>query len=227
MQRLRLIFITVITLIILTGLASTSTITWEENIDSSVSRAEDLLRLHVVANSDSVLDQRIKRRVRDRVIEETESLLAGVEDQSKAKQLITHKSDYIKGIAKSELNKFDKDYSVEVELGNFEFPKRTYGDLTLSAGNYEALRVSLGRGQGENWWCVLFPPFCYIDSNHNHKQDLEKVDEEELEIKMKSRVAEYVEDNPQLAEQKENLVELLRVSITDFNSLVDNIIKDD
>lgn len=119
---------------------------------------QDVLRLHVIANSDSAEDQAVKLRVRDAVLEV-------VEAQSSARKtreyLLTH-GEEIMTAAEQTLRKNGFSYDVQLMLGTFDFPDRSYGDRFYPAGEYEALRVVLGDGAGQNWWCVLFPPLCII-----------------------------------------------------------------
>jgi len=120
--------------------------------------SQDVLRLHVIANSDSAEDQAVKLRVRDAV-------LAVVEPQESAEAtrdyLLSH-GDRILTAARDTLAESGFSYDVQLMLGTFDFPDRSYGDRIYPAGAYEALRVVLGSGAGQNWWCVLFPPLCIV-----------------------------------------------------------------
>ncbi|WP_227767083.1 stage II sporulation protein R [Zhaonella formicivorans] len=127
----------------------------------------NLLRFHVIANSDSLEDQSLKRKVRDRLVEQFGPDFAKVTSLDEARAIIRNKQEEIKKAAYNEVRAWGKDYAVEVTLGNFAFPTKTYGDFTLPAGNYEALRVVLGEGKGQNWWCVLFPPLCFVDISNS------------------------------------------------------------
>lgn len=127
----------------------------------------NLIRLHVVANSDSPVDQAIKYRVRDAIIGAMAAKFGRVENAEQARQVTQENLAYLQQLAVQEVRAAGKSYPVKVEMGRFAFPAKTYHhypcDFTLPAGNYEAVRVILGQGAGANWWCVLFPPLCFVD----------------------------------------------------------------
>jgi stage II sporulation protein R len=130
------------------------------------------------------------------------------EDVEDAKFQVSNNLDKIKTLAEDEIKRQNKDYSVKVILGNFPFPTKMYGDITLPAGTYEALRVIIGEGEGQNWWCVMFPPLCFVDATHGTvpdsvKEDLKSVlseeeysivasadEEDEIPIEIKFKVVE-------------------------------------
>ena len=119
--------------------------------------SEKLIRLHVVANSDSAHDQQIKLRVRDAILEKTQPLLQGADDPRGA--LEAH-LDEIAQAAQTCLSELGEDAPVRVRLGKELFPTREYETFALPAGVYESLRVTIGEGEGHNWWCVIFPSLC-------------------------------------------------------------------
>lgn len=123
----------------------------------------NLIRFHVIANSDSERDQALKRRVRDLVVQRMTPEFSNAKNLNEARTIAKSHLGEIKEIAMKEIKLWGKDYPVSVMLGNFDFPVKTYGKLTLPAGNYEAVKVVIGEGQGANWWCVLFPPLCFVD----------------------------------------------------------------
>lgn len=125
--------------------------------------AGSVIRLHVLANSDSAEDQALKLKVRDRVIEETDGIFTDSENVVGAKSKIEDNIDFIKDIAKDEIRKNGYDYDVNVSLGMSDFPTKEYGNIILPAGSYEALKIEIGNAKGKNWWCVLFPPLCFVD----------------------------------------------------------------
>jgi len=124
---------------------------------------KSLVRLHVVANSDDAEDQRLKLAVRDAVLQATAPLVRGVEDPAEARARIEANTDRLQAVAEARLRALGYAYPVEVQFGVYPFPEKRYGDITLPAGNYQALRVVIGEGHGSNWWCVLFPPLCVVD----------------------------------------------------------------
>ena len=130
------------------------TATWAQARQNSVS--SKLVRLHVVAVSDDGLEQAIKLRVRDAVLEYLEAELSGVSNAEEAKAVISADMD---GIAKAAASAA-AGRKVTVSLGRENYPTREYEGMTLPAGSYDSLQVVLGAGEGHNWWCVVFPPLC-------------------------------------------------------------------
>ena len=118
------------------------------------------LRLHVIANSDSVKDQSIKLIVRDTVLSESKKLLSGALTKSEAKRRIRSDSEALKEAADKALAGQDAGYASRIETGKYQFPEKSCGDLTYPAGEYDALKVVLGEGRGHNWWCVIYPDIC-------------------------------------------------------------------
>lgn len=122
---------------------------------------QDVLRMHVIANSDSAEDQAVKLKVRDAVLEAGEDLFDGTLTAEGAEQVLDSDIERLQNAAQNVLTENGFDYGVRVEIGKDYFNTRTYdGEVTLPAGEYEAVRVILGEGQGQNWWCVMFPPMC-------------------------------------------------------------------
>jgi stage II sporulation protein R len=128
--------------------------------------SEDIIRLHVIANSDTPDDQALKRSVRDVVLKYMKENLKLDSNVEEAKSILTKNMDKVTALAKEEVLRWGKNYPVKSSLGTFPFPTKTYGDIALPAGNYQALRVVIGTGTGANWWCVLFPPLCFVDATH-------------------------------------------------------------
>lgn len=123
----------------------------------------NLIRFHVVANSDTPLDQSIKRQVRDVAIAALAEEFAGVSHREEARRVITNSLPKLELAAKAKLSEAGLDYQPQAEFGFYNFPTRSYMGFNLPAGRYEAVRLVLGEGRGENWWCVLFPPLCFVD----------------------------------------------------------------
>ena len=122
--------------------------------------AEKVVRLHVLANSDSEEDQALKLRVRDRVLQRATELLEASEDRAQAEGLLRGDLLELERIAAEEIAAAGYDYAVTAELTNTDFPTKEYDGFALPAGNYLALRIVIGEGKGQNWWCVVFPPLC-------------------------------------------------------------------
>ena len=127
---------------------------------TQVRLASQVIRLHVLANSDSEEDQALKLAVRDRVLETTSALLAGETEPQAAAVLLNQHLDDIAQTAAQEISAQGHDDRVEVRLEQTWFPTRQYQGISLPAGNYLALRVLIGAAEGHNWWCVIFPSLC-------------------------------------------------------------------
>ena len=119
-----------------------------------------LLRLHIVAHSDSKDDQALKLRVRDRVIQTAQSYLTDITDVRTAQQIVLEHIPELEAVAKDEVSKSGFSYPVNAKVTNMYFPTRDYDTFSLPAGNYNAFRVEIGDAKGRNWWCVMFPPLC-------------------------------------------------------------------
>ncbi|WP_068783858.1 stage II sporulation protein R [Paenibacillus phocaensis] len=128
---------------------------------------QESIRLRILANSDGTSDQLVKRRVRDAVVEQMNGWVAELENPQsldEARRVIRDHLPAIEEQVGQTLKKYGKNYDYQVELGTVPFPTKMYGGAVYPAGDYEALRVTLGEGNGKNWWCVLFPPLCFIDA---------------------------------------------------------------
>ncbi len=121
---------------------------------------EEVLRLHVIANSDEDYDQELKLRVRDAVLLSGKTIFSGSEDIISAEGKIAEKADVLKSAAEETIKNLGYDYDVNIELARSYFPTRIYDNLTLPAGYYKAVRIVIGEGKGKNWWCIMFPPLC-------------------------------------------------------------------
>lgn len=208
----KLLFKAAATVILLTiFISGIAMVSYSENVSNGL--ADNLVRLHVVANSDSPEDQQLKRDVRDVVIEYMKHKLEDVKDIEAAKEIIIENAGEIKKIAEDEIFGQNKDYNVDVMLGTYPFPTKVYGDISLPAGNYQALKIVIGKGEGQNWWCVLFPPLCFVDATHGTvsdtvKDNLKEVlteeeyclvtsidNEEEIPIEIKFKIVEVFQNS--------------------------------
>ncbi|MFO7819238.1 MAG: stage II sporulation protein R, partial [Halanaerobacter sp.] len=135
-----------------------------------------------------------------------------ISDPKQAKKIVAANLNYLKNVIQQKIDEEGYDYKVDLKVDNFAFPTRSYNNLTLAAGKYEALRVVIGSGKGSNWWCVLFPPLCFVDSvDQMPPQMINKGqigNEKEVELKFKFKSAEYLKDNPELVKSKLNLAKL-------------------
>lgn len=146
--------------------------------------AEEIIRFHVLANSDSDADQDLKMTVKENVVAYMSELLADAQSIDETRACIkAHLSD-IEEYAAKVISENGYEYAVTAELTTCYFPMKSYGDCTFPAGDYEALRVCIGKAAGKNWWCVLYPNLCFIDSIHavvpeEQKEELKNILTEE------------------------------------------------
>lgn len=124
---------------------------------------EGLIRFHVLANSDKPEDQQLKLKVRDAVIAYLAPQLEHLTDPEDARQVVVENEGKLIDIAQHVIVENGANYPVSIEFGIFDFPVKSYGNFVLPAGKYEAVRILIGNAEGKNWWCVLFPPLCFID----------------------------------------------------------------
>lgn len=122
-----------------------------------------LVRFHVIANSDSIEDQKVKLRVRDAILDKLRKPLEKCDTRAESLVLLQKEKKAIEKISDQILLGNGKHYVAKAIIGDFKFPIKSYGNVTLPPGKYRALRVVLGKGDGKNWWCVMFPPLCFID----------------------------------------------------------------
>lgn len=159
--------------ILISVIAVTGIITYfKQNKDDAVADiqaeiASKIVRFHIRANSDSDSDQQLKLRVKDRVVEMISQKLKDVNGLDDAKNVIYDNFDNIKLVAREEIAASGYDYDVDVYFERSYFPIKEYGDMTFPAGVYEAFRVDIGEAKGHNWWCVLYPSLCFIDSSYS------------------------------------------------------------
>lgn len=125
--------------------------------------AKNVIRLHVIANSDTAADQRLKLAVRDEIITSLQQSLKNADSVAQAGEIIARRQSQIQAEARKVIAAYNYNYSVQVSLSPRYFPVKQYGDLTFPAGTYQALCVDIGTAKGHNWWCVLFPSLCFVD----------------------------------------------------------------
>jgi stage II sporulation protein R len=124
---------------------------------------QESIRLRILADSDAPADQVLKRRIRDAVIESMNQWVTGPQTLEEARATIREHLPEIELMASDMAAAAGFKYNAKAELGSVPFPTKVYGGEVYPAGDYEALRITLGRGLGQNWWCVLFPPLCFVD----------------------------------------------------------------
>jgi stage II sporulation protein R len=175
--------------------------------------ADNLVRLHVIANSNSPEDQALKLDVRDKILEYMKIQLKDSKNVGQSYQIIRTKLKSIEDLVNAEIKRQGKDFPAKVNLGSYPFPTKSYGDITLPAGNYQALRVVIGNGTGKNWWCVIFPPLCFVDVTHGSFPDSAKEElktaltaeeydivanadsEDDIPVKIKFKIVEFFQDS--------------------------------
>ena len=129
-------------------------------LNSCEELSEDVLRIHILANSDSAADQSLKLAVRDRVLEHCSAYFDDCEDKNEALAVTRDKLGEIEEVAAGEIRAQGFDYPVKAEVGQAYFNTRHYEDFTMPAGWYDSLRLTIGDGDGRNWWCVMYPALC-------------------------------------------------------------------
>ena len=168
-------------------------ISWEDQGNQAIAAfhqevsQEDAIRLRILANSDSISDQKLKREIRDKVNASITEWVTGIESKEEAMTIINSKINEVEAIVESELTNQGIKQSYEVGFEQVDFPTKLYGNLVYPAGEYQAVLITLGEGKGENWWCVLFPPLCFIDMDQSEAVPAENVEaeiqpEEEVEV---------------------------------------------
>lgn len=212
--------ILLLTVIILVFTLTAGFIYTEDVYDNVESYRNKLIRFHVIANSDNDLDQKLKLKVRDEILDKIGVKLDDSKSIDESRNILKENINEIKYIAKETVVKNGYDYDIEVDLGKHNFPTKNYGDITLPAGEYEAIRIVIGDGNGKNWWCVMFPPLCYVDITHGlstsetETQLTEVLDDEEYNM-----ISTKKERNTKKVKVKFKIVELFEETKMKFSKL--------
>ena len=157
---------------------------------------DKLIRFHVIANSDTDEDQNLKLKVRDKVVEALSEKLSNVNSLEEAENVLKENIDYVNEIAKEVIEENNYTYEVNTMLSYENFPDKVYGDYIFPQGNYEAFRVIIGEGKGQNWWCVMFPSLCFVDESKNSVDSSDLKEEiENIEPKNNETINENNEKN--------------------------------
>lgn len=179
--------------------------------------SDSVFRLHVIANSDSDEDQNLKYKVRDALLNYMNNICSNCSSKEEAIKTVSEHKDDFKQVALNTIINNGYNYDVNIQIGNFEFPTKQYGDIALPAGFYDALRVEIGKAEGKNWWCVMFPSLCFVDISSGivpdeSKEELQEVlSEEEYaiisnnsdnEIKFKFKLIEFFANNGLITAKK-------------------------
>ena len=162
------IVLSVLMLIVTVGLMATCIYAQVSKIDIASENYKDkLIRFHVLANSDSEEDQQLKLKVRDAVIDYLQPKLRDSKSINESERIILEEEGNLINICRDMIEKNGYNYDVHIDLGYSKFPTKQYSSFVLPAGEYKALRILIGKGQGKNWWCVMFPPLCFVDKQNN------------------------------------------------------------
>ena len=162
MKNRKYIFVIAITII--------SMVTWFNYrvIETDATRkdlADSAIRFHVLANSDSPMDQKLKMDVKENVVNYIYKNTKDFDSVEETQVFLTRNDNAIRSIAQHTVNSYGFDYSVTSNFGVSEFPVKSYGDITFPEGSYTSYTLSIGEGKGHNWWCVLYPPLCFVDAS--------------------------------------------------------------
>ena len=183
-----------------------SAISYTNAVCSDIS--QNVFRLHIIANSDSEQDQNLKYIVRDKVLSYISKISKGASTKEEVVKIVQSNLNEIQSIAIKTIQENGFNYSVTVEVGNFSFRIKKYGDITLPPGYYDALRIKIGDAAGHNWWCVMFPPLCFVDVTSGIVPDESKevmksnlsdeeyslISEQSADVKVKFKIVEVLQN---------------------------------
>jgi stage II sporulation protein R len=178
--------------------------------------SEKIIRFHILANSDSNEDQMIKLKIRDAVLEFIAPMMNKCTSLSQSEKILKDNDYKINQIAKNILAKNGYKYGVKTELTKVEFPIKSYGDIILPQGKYEAYRILLGNAKGHNWWCVMFPPLCFTDITRGNVE-IEKTKDEMKKVLTPEEYKLVVNSNGQNGDK---IIVKFKV-VEEFEKLVD------
>lgn len=173
-----------------------------------------LIRFHVIANSDNDKDQKLKLKVRDAVLDYLYPTLNKSQSIDETRNIIKNNMNNVKVMAEDIIKKNNYNYSVKVMLSRENFPEKAYGNIILPQGNYEAFRIIIGSGQGHNWWCVMFPPLCFVDESKavveydKTKEKIETAEDDNKENYINTRDNKGKEESHKKIEYKFKILEI-------------------
>lgn len=171
--------------------------------------AKEILRFHILANSDKVEDQEIKLKMKDIVVKKVQGLLENAVTKEEAKEILVSNLDEIEQIVRAALKKEGREETVTAVIEKRTFPIKVYGDMVFPAGEYEALDIKLGEAKGKNWWCVMYPSLCLIDGTYQVVSEEEKeklegaIGEADFQMLLNGGKIEENKNNIQKTDQKE------------------------
>lgn len=170
--------------------------------------SDSVFRLHVIANSDSPEDQNLKYVVRDAVTEFIKDITKNSSSKDDVINIVENNLAKIESIALNTIYEQGYDYSIKISIGNFSFPTKHYGDISLPSGFYDALKIEIGNAEGQNWWCVMFPPLCFVDTStgivpdeskeilkeNMQEEEFKLISETTTELKIKFKFVEVLQN---------------------------------
>lgn len=179
----------ILTFSIIIGIIVTYLISGNSENDTDIQKdiATKVIRFHVLANSDSEEDQNLKLKVKDAVVNYLEPYMSESESLDESRKILENHTDDIMDVANEVIVSEGYTYSVNAYFCEDFFPTKSYGDVTLPAGDYTAFRIEIGAHEGKNWWCILYPPLCFVDATYgvlpDESKDLLKnvLDEDEFD----------------------------------------------
>lgn len=209
--RNRLILIMSMAMLLVVSIIFDSNVVYTKEHESIVEGlSNSLIRFHVIANSDLEEDQQLKIKVKDRVVEAMRTLLDDSESIDESREIIINNMDALQDLAGKVIKEEGYLYETNISLKKEAFPLKKYGDVVLPPGEYEALVIRIGEAKGKNWWCVLFPPLCFVDATHGvvddaSKEGLKEVltteeyqavlmdNEKEVDVKVKFKLLDWLD----------------------------------
>lgn len=180
---------------------------YADSVSSNISSS--VFRFHVLANSNSEEDQNLKLLVRDNVLSYVNTLIDTSMQKEDIVSILEENIDSLYDIANSTIKNNGYNYSVNISIGNFLFPTKSYGDISLPAGYYDGLRIEIGKAEGNNWWCVMFPPLCFVDVSTGIVPDSSK---EVMKNNLSSEEYKLLSDNSTNVQIKFKLLEFFSTS---------------
>lgn len=189
--------------IIITLVLAFQTKAYSETMQQKIS--QEIIRFHVLANSDSDSDQELKMKVKEEVLEGLASKLEHSSSIDETREILLNNIMYIEDITHDVIEKEGYDYDVSVNIVNTQFPQIAYGNMTLPEGEYEALQIIIGSGKGQNWWCVMYPMLCFVDVA---KGEVSEEDKAEMKKNLSTEEYNLIFENAEEVNVKFKSVEL-------------------
>ncbi|MGG3571717.1 stage II sporulation protein R [Bacillus gobiensis] len=162
---------------------------------------DEAIRLRILANSDAEEDQELKRKIRDEVKGEITSWVQDLTSVEEARNVISSRVPELEEVAEQVMNQEGMKQKISVEFNKVAFPTKLYGNFVYPAGDYEAVLITLGEGQGANWWCVLFPPLCFLDFSNGEAVQEPEEEESNESIEEKEELSSLTEENSEDEEE--------------------------